>query len=89
MRARGQATKLKHKFSGYLKKFYYDSVIFDVDMLEFLTAKVPASRVLMGTDYPFGETRPIQFVRKSKKLSRADKDAILGGTAAKLFGIGI
>ena len=89
MRARGQATKLKHKFSGYLKKFYYDSVIFDVDMLEFLTAKVPASRVLMGTDYPFGETRPSQFVRKSKKLSRADTDAILGGTAAKLFGIGI
>lgn len=88
MRKRGQTTNLKHKFSGYLKKFYYDSVIFDVDMLEFLTAKIPASRVMMGTDYPFGETRPIQFVQKSKKISRADKDAILGGTAAKMFRLG-
>jgi aminocarboxymuconate-semialdehyde decarboxylase len=80
-------TRLKRDLSGYLKKFYYDNVIFNTDMLEFLAAKATPKHIMMGTDYPYAERRPVQFVRSSKKLSRADQDAILGGNAARLFNI--
>lgn len=80
-------TRLKRDLSGYLKKFYYDSCIFNTDMLEFLATKATPKHIVLGTDYPYAERRPVQFVRSSKKLSRADQDAILGGNAAKLFGI--
>lgn len=78
---------LKGEFSSYIRKFYFDSVIFNPDMLEFLATKTPASHILMGTDFPFGERKPVQFVRRAKKISKAAQDGILGRNAAKLFKI--
>jgi len=80
---------MKKDFSSYLPRFYYDTVLFNPDMLEFLVTKVPASHVTLATDYPFAENRPVEYVRSAKKLSRQDQDAILGRNAAKLFGISI
>ena len=78
---------LKGEFSDYIKKFYYDSVIFNPDMLEFLATKTPASHIMMGTDYPFGERKPVEFVRRAKRLSKSVQDGILGRNAARFFGI--
>src|SRR5262245_6461776 len=80
---------MKKDFSSYLPRFYYDTVLFNPDMLEFLVTKVPSSHVLLATDYPFAENRPVEYVRSAKKLSREDQDAILGRNAAKLLGISI
>jgi predicted TIM-barrel fold metal-dependent hydrolase len=41
----------------------------------------------MGTDYPFGERKPVEFVRRAKRLSKAVQDGILGRNAARFFGI--
>ena len=48
-----------------------------------------ADRVMIGSDYCFdmGYERPVDIVSKWTKLSKADKDRILGGNAAKLLGI--
>jgi aminocarboxymuconate-semialdehyde decarboxylase len=80
---------LKGDFSSYLPRFYYDTVLFNPDMLEFLLTKVPASHVIMASDYPFAEKQPVEFVRRAKKISRKDQDAILGANCAKLLGIAI
>ncbi|WP_165978600.1 amidohydrolase family protein [Actinomadura darangshiensis] len=70
-------------------RLYFDSVVFDPPTLEFLAAKAGPGRVLLGSDYPFpiGDLAPRDVVERAD-LKDGDRDAILGGTAAGLFGIG-
>jgi len=76
--------------SEYMRQhFWYDSCVYNVDMLENLVKKVGASRIVLGSDYPVGERDPIGFVRRARGLSAADKEDILGRTAAKLLGLSI
>ena len=77
--------KLRGSFSSYIRRFYYESVIFNPDMLDFLATKTPTGHIVMGTDYPFGERDPIRFVRRAKSLSRSAQDGILGRNAAKIL----
>ena len=71
-----------------LKHLYFDSILFDPDALNFLIGQVGASRVMMGSDYPFpiGDDCPCRVVEQAK-LSKIDTSAILGDTAAKLFAL--
>lgn len=71
----------------YLRMLYYDTCVYDPVTLTQLVAKVGADRVLLGSDYPVGETKPVAFMQDAAGLSRADKDRIIGGNAAKLFGL--
>jgi aminocarboxymuconate-semialdehyde decarboxylase len=65
---------------------YFDSVVSDPAALEFLVAKAGADHVLLGSDYPFpiGDLTPREVVARAR-LTDAERDLILGGTAAKLF----
>jgi len=85
----GRSPQLKGDFSSYLARFFYDTVMFNPDMLEFLAAKVPASHIMLASDYPFAEKKPVEYVRRARKVSKKDQDAILGTNAARLFGISI
>jgi aminocarboxymuconate-semialdehyde decarboxylase len=88
-RAGRHPTALKGEFSSYLPRFYYDTVLFNPDMLEFLATKVPASHLFLASDYPFAEKRPVEYVRRAKKISKKDQDAILGANCARVMGIAI
>ena len=85
----GRAPQLKGDFSSYLPRFFYDTVLFNPDMLEFLVTKVPANHVMLASDYPFAEKRPVEYVRRAGRIGRREQDAILGSNAAQLFGIPI
>ena len=85
----GHHPQLKTNFSSYLPRFYYDTVLFNLDQLDFLAGKVPHNHMLMASDYPFAEKRPVEFIRRSKKISKKDQDAMLGVNCAKLLGIAI
>lgn len=80
-------TVLKRAPSTYLKKFYFDTVVFDPVMLRHLVDVFGADHVLLGSDYPYdmGEEDPRGLVRAVKGLSSADRSLIEGGNAAKLF----
>ena len=78
---------LKGEFSSYIRKFYFDTVLFNPDMLTFLATKAPASHILMGTDYPFGEKDPVGFIKRNRKIPAAARDGLLGKNAARLFKI--
>jgi len=69
-------------------RLYFDTVVYDTATLRFICEIAGANRVLMGTDEPFviGEPQPVKFVQ-SCNFSAADQQAILGGTAVKLFDI--
>ena len=56
-------------------------------MLRHLVERVGASQVILGSDYPVGEWKPIEFVRATPGIPDADKDKIIGLNAAKMFGV--
>jgi aminocarboxymuconate-semialdehyde decarboxylase len=69
-----------------LRRFLYDTVVHDVDVLRELVAFVGAERVLLGSDYPFdmGDERPAERVR-ALGLPPDEEAAILGGNAQALL----
>ena len=72
--------------TAYLKRLYYDSIVFTPEALRHLVAEVGADRVVMGTDYPYPWVdAPVDHVLDTPGLSDADREAILGGTAATLL----
>jgi aminocarboxymuconate-semialdehyde decarboxylase len=74
--------------SEYLADLYYDICVFDPGMVEFLVQRFGADHVLLGTDYPFdmGLPDPLALVEESR-LTREERDLIVGGSAEKLFGL--
>jgi aminocarboxymuconate-semialdehyde decarboxylase len=77
--------------TAYLKRLYFDSLVYTHHQLEYLVAQYGADRVLVGTDYPadMGEVDPIGFVERAPGLDDATRRAILGGNAARLLGLEI
>jgi aminocarboxymuconate-semialdehyde decarboxylase len=80
------ATRVNMKKSPaeYLRMLYYDSCVYETEVLEALVKRVGADRVLLGSDYPVGEPKPIEFV-ESCVLPAEDKEKIIGVNAARLF----
>lgn len=75
--------------SAYVRKLYLDTVVFGANPLRLALATVGADQVCMGTDgppVPFPASRVVNLVR-SLELPQAEEAAILGGTAARLFGL--
>jgi len=83
-------TIIKKAPTSYLKKFYFDTITFDPEMLRNLIDKFGPQQVLLGTDYPFdmGEEDPVGLINSVARLSAADKQKIMGETAARLLKIG-
>src|SRR5262244_2302673 len=80
--------KLKKRPSDYLKQLYFDALVFTPEALRHLVAQVGASQVVIGSDYPIPwEQHPVDHVFATTTLSDEDKIAILGGNAARLFGM--
>ena len=71
----------------YLKRFYYDCIIESPQIVTDLIRLVGADRVLFGTDYPspMRDARPTEFIQNLAELSPSDRDAVLGGNAARAF----
>ena len=82
-------TVIKKAPSSYLKKFYFDTIAFDPEMLRNLIDKFGAQQVVLGTDYPFdmGEEDPVGLIGSVPRLSAAEKERIMGGNAARLLKI--
>lgn len=75
--------------SFYLKKIYLDTIVFTPDQLEALVKLSGVDKILMGTDYPYDmcEYDPIGHIASVASFSTADRAAIAGGNAKKLFGL--
>jgi aminocarboxymuconate-semialdehyde decarboxylase len=71
--------------SEYGKRLYYDSCAFGEKALMFAIDAVGVSQILFGTDDPFIGSDTAHVARLP--IPAADKAAILGGNAARLFGL--
>jgi len=74
--------------SSYLKHFYIDSLVHDVDVLHFLLQKIGPNQIALGSDYPFplGEAHPGKMI-EDMQISSSNKQRILAGTALEWLGI--
>ena len=80
--------KLQKTPSEYLNQLYFDALVFTPEALRHLVAQVGSSQIMIGTDCPIPwEEHPVDHIFATATLSDADKIAILGGNAARLFGM--
>ena len=72
--------------SGYLRRFYYDTLVQRPEALGYLARTVGHDRVLLGSDHPFwlGDPEPVRVVREAE-LGVDAQAAILGGNAERVF----
>lgn len=72
----------------YLRKIYFDSIVFTHHQLEYLVDVFGADQIVMGSDYPFdmADYDPVGHIATSN-LSDRDKAAVAGGNAMKLLGL--
>ena len=75
----------------YLKRLYFDTIVYTHHQLEYLVEQYGADHILMGTDYPadMGEVDPVGFIEGARGLDDNERRAILGGNAARLLDIEI
>jgi aminocarboxymuconate-semialdehyde decarboxylase len=87
--ARADSHKLPNPPTSYLKKIYFDTVVFTPHQLEALVKTFGIDHVLLGTDYPFdmAEYDPLGHVASVEMLDAKARAAIGGGNAKKLLGL--
>jgi aminocarboxymuconate-semialdehyde decarboxylase len=80
---------IRKKPTSYLEKFYFDTITFDTSMLRHLIDRWGSDHVVLGTDYPYdmGEEDPVGLISAVPGLKPADRQAIMGGNAARLLKI--
>jgi aminocarboxymuconate-semialdehyde decarboxylase len=72
-----------------LRRFYFDTLVHDEVALRFLMDRVGASRLALGSDYPFplGERVAGTMIRAMSGLSDAERARMLAGTAEEFLGL--
>jgi aminocarboxymuconate-semialdehyde decarboxylase len=85
---REEITTPRERPSSYLRRLWFDSLVYEPELLEVLVHRVGAGQVLLGSDFPFdmGVEDPVGHVHACG-LSDGDKRAICGGNAAALLGL--
>ena len=84
---RGCAGEERKKPSDYLKQIYFDSLVYRTQNLQQLIDEAGAGQVVLGTDFPYGmqNRNAIAHVLSVPDLTDEQREAILGGTLAKLL----
>ena len=89
--ARPDAHSMQRSPSEYLRQIYFDTLVYTPNGLGHLIDQVGSSQVVVGTDYPFdmGSYDVHALIDAVPGLSAAEREAILGGNAARLMGLGL
>ena len=88
-KVRPELKHMKQLPSAYLRRFTYDTIGHDDRINLNLIRQVGADRVLLGSDYCFdmGLDDPVGAVERLAGIGAAERDLILGETAARLLRI--
>jgi predicted TIM-barrel fold metal-dependent hydrolase len=44
---------------------------------------------MLGSDYPFGEWKPVQLIENAKRIPEDAREAMLGTNAARFLGLNL
>jgi aminocarboxymuconate-semialdehyde decarboxylase len=75
--------------STYLRRFYYDCIVYTESALRFLIDTVGADRVVFGTDWPYDMALdwPVSWILAMESLTQEEKDAILWRNLERLLNL--
>ena len=73
--------------SAYLRRFYYDCIVYTEPALRYLIDTVGVDRVVFGTDWPYDMALdwPVAWILGMKSLSQDEKEAILWKNLERLL----
>ena len=77
--------RISSKPSSYLRKIYYDSVVFQQESLELALKVGGTGNVLYGSDYPHNIGDMKGCLSRVDALAPAQRDAVRGGNAQRIF----
>ena len=77
--------KIKSEPSSYLRRIYFDAIVYDQRTLEYLIDQVGLDRVLYGSDYPFNLGDMSGVLARVDALGAEKANAIRSGNTLKLF----
>ena len=77
--------RISQKPSFYLKKIYYDSVVFQQESLQLCIGVGGEDKVLYGSDYPHNIGDMKGCLARVDALPPAHRDAVRGGNAQRIF----
>jgi aminocarboxymuconate-semialdehyde decarboxylase len=88
-RVRPEAHTCASAPSSYLKRIWFDSLVYEPVQLEYLIRRAGAGNVVLGTDFPFdmGMDDPVGLLNSVAGLSDDDRALIRGGNASRLLGL--
>jgi len=88
-RVRPEAHTCAEAPSSYLKRIWFDSLVYEPAQLKYLIRRAGAANVVLGTDFPFdmGMNDPLGLLNSVAGLSDDDRALIRGGNASRLLGI--
>lgn len=72
--------------ADFLKRLNYDSCVYDAGLLERLVEVVGEDRIVLGSDYPVGDSDPLAMI-EACRLSEDAKDKIVWRNAARILGL--
>ncbi|SOC40193.1 amidohydrolase family protein [Ureibacillus acetophenoni] len=81
--------KTEHPPSYYTKNFYFDSLVYDPQNINYLIERFGHDKIIMGSDYPFllREINPGKVLDEMDTLTDEVKDAIFGENALNFLNI--
>ena len=81
--------RIRRMPTTYLKRVYFDALVYTHHQLDYLVDEYGADHILMGTDYPadMGEVDPIGMIEATPGLDDIERRAILGRNAARLLNL--
>ena len=76
---------MKEAPSTYMKRLYFDSIVYDQPTLDHLVNYVGEDRILYGSDYPFSLGDMPGILARVDALPVQARDKVRSGNAMKLF----
>jgi aminocarboxymuconate-semialdehyde decarboxylase len=73
--------------STYLRRFWFDAIVYDQNALDLLVKQVGADRIMFGSDYPFLIADAEGVTKRVSALAPEAQAPIFWNNAAGLFGI--
>ncbi len=87
VRTSANCANTKKPSEYFRSQILIDTMIFSEEGLRHLVAEMGVSQVVYGTDVPFNWPVTVDLVLNASFLSNAEKEAILGGTLARILKI--
>jgi len=91
IKRRPELAHVKKLASAYLRRFHYDTISHDAEMIRFLIDRIGADRFVLGTDYNMdaGVELPVDFIEEIPHISDEELRRIARDNVMSLFDLSL